>query len=256
MALLAAAAHGTGCNAISGVGDLDFSAGGSGQGGAGAAASSGNTASSAASVGSGAAAGSGGESCGPCITPPADFDCYQRNGACVGGACQYEPRVAGTSCDDESECTPSSTCDGHGACVSGPECPSDGPCHLAGACVADVCEYPAAANGTSCGATDADVCCGGTCVDISTDKANCGGCELACHPDFACESVAATSGCESAPAATSGRCTCPGENAKCPGGQICRTVTPYNNRCSPDPGGCPPGSTFLEVNFCPNYCFY
>jgi hypothetical protein len=93
-------------------------------------------------------------------------------------------------------------------------------------------------------------------VNISINAAHCGGCGLACHPDEGCQSVEVSSGCEENPANTSGRCTCPGENAKCPADHVCRTVTPYNNLCSPDPDGCPPGATFVEVNFCPNYCHY
>jgi hypothetical protein len=253
LAWVALAAVGGACNAISGVGDLDFSAGGSGQGGGAVTGSS--IASSAASVGSGGAGGSGGSSCGACITPP-NVECYEPVGTCVGGECEYEPLAFGEGCDDGSACTLTATCDGSGQCVSGPDCPSDGTCHLDGACVDDACVFPSAPDGTLCGGTPADVCCGGACTDISTDELNCGGCGFACDPAEGCQSVEATNGCEVHPANTSARCTCPGVNAKCPDGLICRTVTPYNNLCSPDPASCPAGATFVEVNFCPNYCFY
>ncbi len=251
---VAVPALGGGCNAISGVGDLDFSAGGTGQGGSGAvpAVGGGGAAPSSGSAGAGTG-GTGGASCGACLAPP--NDCHERVGSCVDGACEYAPLPAGSACDDGNACTPISTCQASGQCA-GPECPSDGSCHLDGTCVDDACQYPPAADGTSCGLPAAEVCCSGACVNISTNPAHCGGCGFACHQDEACQSVEVSSGCELSPADTSGRCTCPGENAKCPAGLVCRTDTPYNNLCSPNPGGCPQGATFVEVNFCPNYCQY
>jgi hypothetical protein len=64
-----------------------------------------------------------------------------------------------------------------------------------------------------------------------------------------------SSGCEVHPDDTTGRCTCDAANADCPHNQICRTVTPYDNLCTPnDAGGCV--DAFQDVNLCPNYCFY
>jgi hypothetical protein len=176
-------------------------------------------------------------------------------GACVAGVCVYAP-LEDAPCDDGNACTTLDICNDVGQCVGLEPCPAPDDCHTS-TCVGGACQVAPVTDGTSCGnAAPADVCCGGACVDISTDPAHCGGCGFACHPAEGCQSVEVSSGCEVHPANTSGRCTCPGENAKCPGGLVCRTVTPYNNLCSPDPGGCPPGATFVEVNFCPNYCHY
>ena len=78
---------------------------------------------------------------------------------------------------------------------------------------------------------------------------------VGCDADDICESVSVTSTCDPAPANTSGRCTCDGANADCPLGQLCRTVTPFNNRCTPNSAAnCV--NDFVDVNLCPNYCAY
>ncbi|MHB8872763.1 MAG: hypothetical protein ACYC8T_03655 [Myxococcaceae bacterium] len=93
-------------------------------------------------------------------------------------------------------------------------------------------------------------------MDISSNESHCGGCGEACAGGYTCESVSVTSGCSPAPANTSGRCRCV-STSNCPDGQICRTSTPYNNRCAPSSGtNCASGATFVDVSFCPNYCRY
>lgn len=188
-----------------------------------------------------------------CDNPPGP--CDSAKGLCAkDGTCSYEPLRVGTSCDDGDGCTSGETCDAAGLCTGGTPCETDDPCATA-MCVAGRCEIQELDDGTQCGPDSADRCCGGACVDISTDEDNCGGCGVACQADDSCESVSATSSCELAPAATSGRCTCDAANADCPLGQICRTVTPFNNRCTPDSAAqC--DDAFQDVNLCPNYCFY
>jgi hypothetical protein len=122
-------------------------------------------------------------------------------------------------------------------------------------CVDGACVFEAIANGTSCGPNPADRCCAGTCVDISEDNANCGGCAMACASGEDCQSVAQTTACPESPANTSGRCTCPGVTADCPHGQICRTVSPAANLCAPENNADCDG-VYVEVLSCPNYCTY
>jgi hypothetical protein len=93
------------------------------------------------------------------------------------------------------------------------------------------------------------------CVDISTDTAHCGGCNSACADGLECEPVSATSTCELAPAATSGRCRCEGLNTQCPLGQLCRTYEPYTNRCVP-PADENCHGIRVGQNSCPSYCAY
>lgn len=141
-------------------------------------------------------------------------------------------------------------------CVVDDDCTTDNACEIV-SCVDNTCVATSRADGASCGASAAERCCSGTCVDISSDEANCGGCGEACAVGRTCESVALTTSCPDKPAATTGRCTCAGANAECPDGQLCRTVTPYTNRCTPSgAANCAPNETFVEVNFCPNYCLY
>ena len=188
-----------------------------------------------------------------CDQPPST--CYAATGTCdpSDGACVYELADVGSACEDGDGCTVGDTCDATGACVPGPMCPNDNPCEVA-SCDAGACVNTPQPDATSCGPNAADRCCGGTCVDISADVANCGGCGYACNGGKSCESVAATPECSPAPANETGRCTCDA-NSDCPGTQICRTVAPAANRCAPpDAGGCP--GVFVDVSSCPNYCSY
>jgi hypothetical protein len=188
-----------------------------------------------------------------CDQPPST--CHAATGECdpVDGSCFYTVQPSGAPCEDGDGCTVGDVCDEAGACVPGTLCPSNNPCQ-APSCVAGACEMTPVADGTSCGALAADRCCGGNCVDISSDVAHCGGCGFACNGGKACESVAVTNTCSPAPADETGRCTCDA-NADCPGSQICRTVAPFANRCAPpDAGGC--AGVFVDVQLCPNYCTY
>jgi hypothetical protein len=188
-----------------------------------------------------------------CNDPPGP--CFAAQGECeADGSCSYDPLPLGSDCNDGNECTVGETCDAASVCAGGEECPENDPC-ASSACVAGQCMVTLADEGSPCGAAPADRCCAGDCVDISSDADNCGGCGVQCQADDSCESVSVTSTCESAPADTSGRCTCDAANADCPLGQVCRTVTPFNNRCTPNDAGACAGS-FVDVNLCPNYCSY
>ncbi len=181
--------------------------------------------------------------------------CFSGTGVCnpADGTCTYTPAEAGVACEDDNGCTLEDACDGAGNCVAGGPCASDNPC-VSSECQDGSCVETPLADGTQCGDAASMRCCGGACADISSDVGNCGGCGVACDPGFQCESVSATA-CESAPAATSGRCRCSGFNAQCPSGQICRTVNPWRDRCTPDEAADCPGQ--LEVvSLCPDYCSY
>lgn len=188
-----------------------------------------------------------------CDEPPSA--CHDPAGTCGAlGACTYEPMPSGTACDDGDPCTVGDTCDGEGECTAGPVCPMDDPC-LVPSCGSDGCTATPVANGTSCGDQPKDRCCNGTCVDISSDTAHCGGCDSPCWDGQACESISETSSCEIAPEATSGRCTCQGANSQCPLGQLCRTYEPYTNRCVPASDANCDGVRVAQ-NSCPTFCTY
>lgn len=188
-----------------------------------------------------------------CDDPPGG--CHEATGTCDStGECVYAPRAAGDACDDGDDCTEGDACDGAGACVAGELCPNDDPCSTR-SCTADGCVAAPVEDGTSCGAEAAARCCGGACVDISSDTAHCGGCNTACAPGLDCESISETGTCDIAPEATSGRCRCEYSNAQCPNGQICRTYTPYTDRCVPPSEANCDGSAFYQ-NSCPSFCGY
>lgn len=188
-----------------------------------------------------------------CDNPPGPCDSHR--GTCEkDGTCSYEPRPVGSPCDDGDGCTTGESCGADGVCDGGDPCATDDPCEVA-SCIGGACQFDPLEDGASCGPDDADRCCGGVCVDISTDEDHCGGCGVTCDADDSCESVAATASCAFAPAATTGRCTCDAANADCPIGQICRTVLPFDNRCTPD-GVQDCVNSFQDVSACPNYCYY
>ena len=190
-----------------------------------------------------------------CNAPPSA--CVQPTGLCdMFRGCVYQPRAGATTCEDGNTCTTGDFCDA-GTCVSGPSCPPPLPCQ-AGVCTNGSCNYTQAMDGTSCGLTAAARCCGGNCVDTSTNASNCGGCGIACGLGFTCESVALSCVAPFNPANTSGRCTCDVAIANsCPRAQNCRGTAPGVNRCQPlDAGQCAAGEQIQTIAGCPSYCFY
>lgn len=242
---VAAALSAVGCNAVSGINDLAFDLAEGGGGFGGVVHTGGDPQ-------GGGFGGSGGD-CGSCETPPGE--CHALVGRCRDGGCVYAPLAEGTSCDDGNPCTEGDACDGAGQCQPGPECFNDEPC-IETTCDPNVgCMQAALPDGTSCGLAVADRCCGGTCVDVSTDDAHCGGCGYACAPTEACESLDLTRQCAITSPDTSGRCTCT-TTSECPVGQICRNQNRHPWRCTPEgPGDCP-GTTFVDQSFCPNHCSF
>ncbi|MBA3821112.1 MAG: hypothetical protein H0X17_19665 [Deltaproteobacteria bacterium] len=192
----------------------------------------------------------------PCAN---DLQCPSAQ-ACIGGYCGARTdadvdELADAEPPDDGA-NPPPDAPPPGFCVLAADCANPNPCRDV-ACVSNQCVTTPRADGASCGAGAAARCCGGSCVDLTSDEANCGGCGQACATGRTCESVALTNACPSSPAETSGRCTCAGATAECPDDQICRTATPYANRCTPSSNAsCAPGQTFVEVQLCPNYCRY
>lgn len=183
-----------------------------------------------------------------------------------GNLCTHSDRCSAGTCRGTAITCTSNTCvtracNGTASCTqtfhSGRSCADDG-----NACTTDVCDgagrctHPARANGASCGAAAASRCCGGSCVNISTNASHCGGCGRGCGTGFSCESISVTTSCDQRGANVSGRCRCNGANAQCPSNQLCRTVSPYTNRCTPaNASGCPV-NTLVELNSCPDFCRY
>ena len=190
-----------------------------------------------------------------CNTPPSA--CAAANGSCdtIRG-CVYPPAPGVTICNDGNNCTQNDFCDA-GSCIPGPTCPAPLPCQV-GVCQNNSCNFTQAADGTSCGSNASNRCCGGNCVDISTNTNHCGGCNIGCGLGFTCESVAFSCVAPFNPANTSGRCTCDTAMAgSCPQAQNCRGTTPGVNRCQPlDAGQCAPNAKVQTITGCPSYCYY
>lgn len=182
---------------------------------------------------------------------------------CSDGSCAGTP----ITCDDD-ECM-ERACNGTSACTERPvsmgePCTGDGdPCTRDACDGLGACAHSVEPDGTQCGAASKDRCCGGACVDISTNAQHCGGCGTACDPSFSCEPIESTPSCGAMfPPRTSGRCLCNNDNAHCPSGrgQVCR-LTQYldGNRCVPDSTTampCAPGQSIQNSNMCPAYCTY
>lgn len=202
----------------------------------------------------------------------------QGNPSCTAYLCNGFNVTCPTSCTTDGECALGYFCNGT-ACVqdlgNGQTCSRARMCN-SGNCVNGYCCNSACTgncnrcdnpgqrgqctqvpNGTRWGTNAAAVCCGGAAVNIDTNESHCGGCGSACNGGLACESVANTTSCPNNPADVSGRCRCAGLTANCPRGQVCRTFSPYPDRCTPDDvGNCAPGESFINQTGCPNYCRY
>lgn len=145
-----------------------------------------------------------------CTNPPDTF-CAAGTGTCQPGfGCVYPPQHVGEPCNDDDACTRGDRCTSQGTCSgAGTSCPdSNSPCEKnPGHCDSATgrCVYATKRDGDSCGTTAASRCCSGSCVDISLDWRNCGGCGVRCGTSQ-CLDAAATS-CQP-PIDVSGRCTC------------------------------------------------
>lgn len=185
----------------------------------------------AGEAGRGGSAGSGDA---PAVCTSA-VDCA--NPACAGEPCGDHGQICSlegcicpghmeteTRCDDGVD----NDCDGDTDCAD-PDCES-----------------------ARCGAAAGARCCGGSCIDTTSDDSHCQGCGLACAPGQHCEPITdaegirghctclGTSECPNAPAqicrannddGQDGLCACDGElhgNLGCATGQLCIAVARAN----------------------------
>jgi hypothetical protein len=128
-----------------------------------------------------------------CLDPPTP--CSIAPGTCgVDGTCSYERRAADMPCQDGNGCTLDDRCDAAGICVAGPLCPTDNPCAV-GSCSGEQCSFFPVVDGTPCGPTAANACCGGACVDLSSDAEHCGACDGLCADTEQCVDEGGTGTC-------------------------------------------------------------
>jgi hypothetical protein len=161
---------------------------------------------------------------------------------CGAGACR------GTSLECPSDACATRSCNGTATCSAtyhaGAPCPDDGT-----TCTTDVCDdagsctHPPVADATLCGAEPRYRCCAGACVDLQTDRANCGGCGLACAAEHSCVVSYGfpTCNCHAA------------DDAECPSDQVC---SDWFNVCSCTATTCAPGQTCVVRAGSPDYCAY
>ncbi len=184
---------------------------------------------------------------------------------CSGGncaACGASGQVccAGSSCRAGTVCSGGrcAACGGNGQpCCTGGQCAASANACVAVACTSGRCRHTTRDNGASAGPRAEQRCCNGAAVDISTNANHCGGCGMRCGSGT-CEPLEAIP-CGGS-ANTSGRCRC-SSTSQCPSGrssqQICRNQSPGSGRCAPENlADCAPGTSFFNVDFCPNYCRY
>ncbi|MCB9611908.1 MAG: hypothetical protein H6722_05565 [Sandaracinus sp.] len=161
--------------------------------------------------GAGAACADGQACCGgSCI----DVQANTANCGTCGNVCGAGLVCLEGGCTDDVPCAPAcragETCaGGFCRCGSGPPCTGTRLC-CGGSCVdisSDVVHCGAC--GRACGGTDA--CCSGVCINTRTNFDNCGGCGRACDGDVA-------DGC------SAGSCTCRGES-ECRG-PSCQCIPP------------------------------
>jgi len=164
------------------------------------------------------------------------------NGICKGTKIECKDDTCGTrKCNGTATCTVTPRNEGQ-SCVNNP---CDTSVCRSGACVGT----GSVADGTSCGTGMG--CCGGKCVDYTSDKANCGGCGIKCSSGNNCHKhtfgTVVTGLCDCLATATCKangqgytcwkstlgrvyRCHCH-ENSDCGPGQTCIDQTGYHNYC-------------------------
>lgn len=151
--------------------------------------------------------------------------CFEEQGVCVQGSCEFAPKVAGSPCDDADTCTEGDVCNGMGGCVGqGRDCsaPNGAAMCEAGACGALMCDdgfddcNGDFSDGCETQLDSADNCgaCGETCSAGANASATCDGtqCNRSCTAPFEnCDGDWAN-GCE-IPTGIPNQCDATGLNA-------------------------------------------
>ena len=155
-------------------------------------------------------------------------------GTCAAGACQEldletDPNNCGgvgIACPTGDHCefgycyTPA---DGFVVCLSS-VCPAGHVCVQDVGCLYDTCT--GAPDDSVCqGATAQEVCCGGACVSVSTDAANCGGCGRACPSGSVCQAGACAVASCLLDAGVGAPCALDGGAGQCCGGTCVDTLS-------------------------------
>ncbi len=85
-----------------------------------------------------------------CDTPPSA--CFEPQGTCVEGSCEYDPLPDGSPCDDGNPCTEQDRCESGTCTGTSITCDPPPDCHGPGTCNPDTgsCDYPPLADGTPC----------------------------------------------------------------------------------------------------------
>ncbi len=149
--------------------------------------------------------------------------CYEAAGTCSGGACDYEYKAAGVSCDDADACTLSEVCNGAGGCAGTPvSCTTPpGQCYeAAGTCSGGACSYAPKAAGSTCNDGNA-----GTLNDVCNGSGVCAGVAACTTPPSACHDLPGTY--------VNGACTYPlkAAGSTCAAGQICTPAGQCASKC-------------------------
>jgi hypothetical protein len=175
--------------------------------------------------------------------------CFQPQGVCVDGVCEFAPKSAGAPCDDGDSCTVDEVCDGLGECV-GEEVQCSAPNASGGSCADGVCSSLVCDPGWGdCNDDWSDGC------ETPLDTAqNCAGCGEPCTAG-----QNATADCSSGTCQRS--CVQPWENCDDDWANGCEIPTGVANQCDANglnaQTGCWTaycGSTNDGVNFGTWYC--
>ena len=155
-----------------------------------------------------------------------DALCFQPQGVCIDGVCEFATKPAGSPCDDGDPCTSSDVCDGLGECLGDPmECTAP---NATGQCANGVCTDLACNPGWGdCNSDPSDGCetsldslqncgsCGEPCTAGPNAVANCsaGVCERACESPWENCDDDWSNGCE-IPTGVPNQCDANGLNAQ------------------------------------------
>lgn len=211
------------------------------------------------------------------VCEPSSEPCLRNSCVPETGACEPEPVVDGTSCDDGNACTRADSCQA-GTCTGADAvvCTALSQCHAPGVCDTSTgqCSNPAKPNGASCSdgnaCTATDSCQEGACVgsgqascpapdqchDVGVCSPQTGACSNPAKPDgVSCNDDNA---CTSGDACRAGVCT-PAAQVVCTALDSCHTAgvcDPATGVCSnpPKPDGtlCSDGLTCTSADKCSN----